>query len=131
MHTWKIGVGRWCCCCGRRRGNVVGKGQHLEQEKRGNEPLFIRAARGKSVERAPVWMMCQARKAYVCLPFTLLALPNVSRTVRDSCCHCRSFVSAMACHFIFRSSHATSSHGTGLQCHQHFKFFVVVTVVVA
>eukprot|EP00957_Ditylum_brightwellii_P042867 3244800-Ditylum_brightwellii.AAC.1 len=59
----------------------------------------------------------EARKTHVCLPFILSMLPNILRAVRDSCCHCRSFASAMACHFIFRYSHATFSHGTRLQCH--------------
>ena len=41
MHTGKVGVGGQCCSCGRRRGGVVGKGQHLEQEKRGSSFLVF------------------------------------------------------------------------------------------
>eukprot|EP00957_Ditylum_brightwellii_P153498 11682539-Ditylum_brightwellii.AAC.1 len=41
MHTGKVGVGGQCCSCGRRRGSVVGKGQHLEQEKRGSSFLVF------------------------------------------------------------------------------------------
>ena len=41
MHTGKVGVGGQCCSCRRQRGGAVGKGQHLEQEKRGSSFLFF------------------------------------------------------------------------------------------